>query len=299
MWPGYVAAVSLDPALRDDLAGFLARRFPAPSDRAALARKAGVPDIEAPESLAAWTALVNRADERGRLAHLVSAAADRAPNDRNLAEARRLVRAAGPPVLPLRLAGGLVLAALVGAGFWAIGARDEGAEGPVPAAGSAALAEPAHPAEAPGADEAANTGGDEAAAVAEPAVEDKGRANPGASDAVASPGASANKGAVTTKTDDGSAPAADVPSGCRAPEGQLVGWWWAGEKPGEAGETITLDVSANVRADYPRPENRYRMSRPILCTLTPGTRQRLSRAPQDAGRGHDWWVPLVAGDIRR
>ena len=282
--------MSLDPTVRADLARFLARRFPAPSDRAELARRAGVSDVEAPDAATAWTTLVERADATNRLAALVAAAAERAPNDRNLAEARRLVRAASPSRKPLAVAGLVVIA---GGLAWGV-LHPTGTPPPAPTVKTSPTPAPVEP--APGAaSPVAPVPPQVTVRTPVPAGETPKTAEIEAAGPPTVPPAAAPAAAELPAAE----PDPGVPARCRAPVGQLVGWWWAGDKPGDVGDTLTLDVSANVRADYPRPENGYRMSRPILCTLPPGTHQRLSRAPQDSGKGHDWWVPVVGGDFVR
>ncbi len=90
--------------------------------------------------------------------------------------------------------------------------------------------------------------------------------------------------------------ASRLPVGCTgAPAGEVVGYWYAGEKkPGEQGETITLDRDARVRVDYPRRENHNNFQTQERCVLPRGTRVKLELAPIDASKGR-WWVPVVGG----
>jgi len=88
-----------------------------------------------------------------------------------------------------------------------------------------------------------------------------------------------------------------VPARCLGAPGTVVGWWYAGTTPpGVQGTAIRLPGSVNVRDDYPREENGYSMRSTVLCSLSIGTRQRLSLPPVDIGRGQ-WWVPVAGGDL--
>lgn len=88
-----------------------------------------------------------------------------------------------------------------------------------------------------------------------------------------------------------------ISGNCRAPMGQLVGYWYAAERPGGPGEIITLEQGANVRQDYPRRENSWNARAPFVCGLLAGTQLRLSQEPIRMPRG-DWWVPIQGGDVR-
>lgn len=59
--------------------------------------------------------------------------------------------------------------------------------------------------------------------------------------------------------------------GCKAPNGQTVGWWYAGASaPGREGETITLRRGANVRAGVPAKKNGWRLQPAVGCGLQAG-----------------------------
>src|SRR5690606_28008681 len=80
---------------------------------------------------------------------------------------------------------------------------------------------------------------------------------------------------------------------CGARPGELVGYWYAGERPpGGAGEVVVLPHAVNVRAAYPEPANRFDARTPVRCVLGAGARVRLSADPIPVPRD-SWWVPLI------
>lgn len=285
--------MELDDATRDELAGFFARRFPTAESRDELARTAGfIPDtVEGPgTALTEWIALLDQAHRTGALARLADAACAAAPDDKNLAEARALLR--GPPVRPAGGGGrtvalvavGLVVA-LIGAGAlgasWMSGGEADAVPAP-PLPGAPVEVAPLPVETAPAIDVAPLTEPPVPAPVeVAPPVEPPA---PIAALAPPDPVQEIN-------------PARNRSPSCKAASGVMVGWWYAGtSSPGGLGETISLPTSVNVRDDYPRRENGYALKGRVLCWLPIGTRQRLSHAPVDIGQGH-WWVPLAGGDL--
>ena len=84
---------------------------------------------------------------------------------------------------------------------------------------------------------------------------------------------------------------------CARDPGTLVGYWYAGpQAPGEAGDTITVATSVNVRLDYPRQDNAFDTRSPIQCALGVGDQVLLREAPIAVPPGA-WWVPLYSGDL--
>ncbi|MDP2306678.1 MAG: hypothetical protein Q8P18_11705 [Pseudomonadota bacterium] len=266
--------IELDDATRDELAGFFARRFPSAEARVRLARTAGLvlePVDAGGTALAAWIALLARADQRGALALLADAACAAAPDDKNLAEARKLLR--GAPTRPaggggraVILLGAALVLLIVGAGatgaVWMMGEGDE-VEVEVTAAKEPPVKRPV-------------------AAVAEPVA------------AVEPPPVVEAHPAALAPT---RIPRRTGATSCEGTPGEIVGWWYAGTtSPGAQGATISLPSSVNVRDDYPRRDNGYALRGRVLCSLSVGTSQRLSNAPVDIGQGQ-WWVPLAGGDL--
>ncbi|MDP2311366.1 MAG: effector-associated domain EAD1-containing protein [Pseudomonadota bacterium] len=318
--------MELDDATRDELAGFFARRFPTADARERLARAAGVPpDAQSSaagsqDARAAWSALLTEARASGALLRLADAACAAAPEDGNLAEACALLR--GPPprraglsgvAAGVSLASALVVTALVG-GWWIFGGRGEGtpATSPTTTGSSAAVAPAPAPVDPP---EAAVPAVASEPVPTEPVPTDVAPvapSNPPApepadppvavSPAPAAPAPAATEPPAVASTARAPAPepftsASGAPSNCQGATGVVVGWWYAGTtSPGAQGETIGLPSSVNVRDDYPRRENGYALRGRVLCSLSGGTRQRLSQAPVDIGQGH-WWVPVAGGDL--
>ncbi len=94
---------------------------------------------------------------------------------------------------------------------------------------------------------------------------------------------------------------ADVTPGtfqrCTGGEGEVVGYWYAGEEePGAQGSTVTLTHAVNVRADYPDVHNRFDARSKVTCVLQEGDLVRLSRAAVKVP-GNAYWVPLMSGDL--
>jgi hypothetical protein len=87
-----------------------------------------------------------------------------------------------------------------------------------------------------------------------------------------------------------------VTPSCGAPDGELVGWWYAGAiSPGETGAVVTMPTSVRVRADYPSSANHFVIGAQ-RCSLPAGARVRLREAPVHVP-GDRWWVPLYGGDV--
>lgn len=292
--------MELDDTLRADLAGFFARRFPSTEARGRLAGAAGLPAADLPaDPRRAWDALVDRAVTRGRLLALVDAAGAAAPGDPNLLEIRRLLAGPAPapkPGVPARVAflGGLgVAAALVGIGV-TLGARmDDAAPAPTvteaPVVAPPVVTAPVTAEAMPTAEGEPTAPAAEVPAPEAPAPEAEAPAAPPVPEPRAEP-----RPPTPSSTAASVSPA---PSGCAGPAGTVLGWWYTNRgRPGDVGDVVTVPTNANVRVDFPRPENRFARGADVLCTLRAGTRQRLSHAPVSAG-GDQWWVPVAGGDL--
>ena len=84
---------------------------------------------------------------------------------------------------------------------------------------------------------------------------------------------------------------------CTAEEGEVVGYWYAGEQlPGTQGSTVTLTHAVNVRADYPDVHNRFDARSTVTCVLQEGDVVRLSSAAVKVP-GNAYWIPLISGDL--
>ncbi|NCG18531.1 MAG: hypothetical protein GWP91_05920 [Rhodobacterales bacterium] len=80
-------------------------------------------------------------------------------------------------------------------------------------------------------------------------------------------------------------------------EGELVGYWYAGEEPpGTQGSTVTLGHAVNVRVDYPDVHNRFDARSTVTCVLQEGDVVRLTAAAVKVP-GNAYWIPLISGDL--
>jgi hypothetical protein len=124
-----------------------------------------------------------------------------------------------------------------------------------------------------------------------------------ASSAQAAPVPSAGKSAPATPVAARSAPAPSstgtgrpIPTNCRGPAGERVGYWYAGTTaPWAKGADIVLPSAVNIRADYPHDTNHFAKNGQVLCSVSAGTRQHLTEAPIPVA-GH-FWVPVYGGDL--
>jgi len=95
--------------------------------------------------------------------------------------------------------------------------------------------------------------------------------------------------------DEGSTePAPTAPSltgGCKGPAGQVVGYAYAGSAtPSVAGGRWSVPQDVNVRAWYPTAENSYDTTGPVVCVLTSGSTV-LAGDPISVAGGA-FWVPV-------
>lgn len=236
----------------------------------------------------AWTVLLEEAHARGELGALLRRVAAERPDDDRLQEACRLLIGEPPRARGLRVprvAVAVALAALIGVAVL-VGPRPAPAPEPEPIRVELALQPQSVEAEEPVVLASARPAEPVAAQVA-------------LEDAVAG----SVEEAEVTRAGDALADAGDARVGdggagdCGARPGELVGYWYAGERPpGSAGEVVVMPHAVNVRADYPDADNQFDARAPVRCVIGAGTRVRLSADPIPVPR-ESWWVPLVSGDV--
>ena len=293
-----------------ELAPFFARRFPDDIERQRLTKAAKVPFVSGPTPLEAWAATLGTAQERRRLPELAAIAMQADSTDDNLQEVCTILTA---PIQRRRVRvaiGSGVAAALVllGVVSWSssepasvqpllsMRAPEAPVEPDAVLVSTAAMPRPQHTARP--------------AAVAAPVESAPAEATTAeATSAAATSAEAATAEAATAATAEATATsgaprapaaapeAAAAYTGCRAPAGTLVGYWYAGaEAPGAAGQTITMPITVNVRADYPDAHSHFNSRAPIRCVLNAGEQITLSAAPI-AVPGDRYWVPLHGGDL--
>jgi hypothetical protein len=77
----------------------------------------------------------------------------------------------------------------------------------------------------------------------------------------------------------------------------FIGYWYAGEdNPGAVGQTITVEIGVNVRADYPDTHNDFDKRTKVRCILKRGDKVKLTSTPILVP-GDRFWVPLYHGDL--
>ncbi len=326
--------MELDRNNAADLATFFAKRFPHPHQRRALVDEARMvfrePNSGGP--FEAWALLITRAQEQRAVDRLSNAAAAQDAEDENLQAVCALL--AGRPWPPQPRAGaprGLALSvgavalgvaaalalvllpgdstpaaapevATVSVAPQASGLRRSS---PPPAAAQkappvAASETPPAPPAPPAAAAAPEAAAPEAAAPA-PVPEEAPAAAPAPPAGTSAPPAPAPAPtAPATGTDAPPAlPAtqADDHGRCTTAAGGLVGYYYAGRSaPGAAGETITVDRTAFVRADYPDRHNRYNAKAAVRCSVIEGDQLTLTGAPI-AVPGDAYWVPVYSGAV--
>lgn len=95
-----------------------------------------------------------------------------------------------------------------------------------------------------------------------------------------------------------SGPAGEPDGPCPGTRDAVVGYAWAGEaSPGDKGDFWELDRHVNVRADFPKAENKWNSRAKTVCVIPPGAAIELVEGVM-AIRGGAFWVPVVAGHIR-
>ena len=283
-----------------DLAAFFAKRFPSYEQRAALCEAAGLAgDAQLTgDALTVWTDVVRVAVERKRLNDLVERAMQQRPDDENLREMAAVVSSGRR--WRSRRWGLLIGVPLVGAGLLLVWSPWSG-DAPTPsepagdgiamADAEAPAPEPAPPADVAEPSPEANVGeglptrygsrADESPAPEpEPAPEPAPPADEPEPTPVAKP---------TPKP-------AGAPLRCEGPDGEIVGYWYAGEDAPAKGSTHTVDGGMNVRVDYPDVHNDFDARSALVCTLGHGWQLRIGHEPL-AVPGGAYWVPLSPDDI--
>ncbi|MDG1484549.1 MAG: hypothetical protein P8R54_33490 [Myxococcota bacterium] len=271
-----------------ELADFFSRRFPDPLLRQRMASAAGLSDDDS-----GWGTLLLRAQSSGRLAHLADAAFAEAPEDENLRDVRQILTAPRRRKQTLFAVSSAVALALTLVIAFAATRSDPVAEPPVQPAAVLASADNTPP-------PAARVAAPKPEAVApvvkapEPPEAPEVREAPAALEAPAEPAGSGAEEAPAPRA----VPASRASTGrCRAGEGELIGYWYAGaDAPGAAGATISVPVTVNVRADYPDEHNRFNARADVQCVLLEGDRLTLTVDPIRVP-GQRYWVPLYGGDL--
>ena len=262
-----------------ELASFFAKRFGDLASQEGLVAQAGI-RVDAAEG---WPAIIEAAAEQQRLGALAQAALDRRPEDDNLREMAATLPDERVPMKVMLAAGAVLLALGLGAAAW-YGSADEHIEKLHPE--DEVLAEQV-PQEQPPQEPVAQPLPEPIQELTqpeelEPAIE---------AEAIEPELAAVEPAPLAELTP----PAAD--GRCGAPEGELVGYWYAGHpfEPG-AGDIYTMKHGKYVRAGYPARENGWDHEQAVRCALRAGDRVRISHEPilVDGGK---YWVPLHGGDL--
>ncbi len=274
-----------------ELADFFSRRFPDPLLRQRMASAAGLSDDDS-----GWGALLLRAQSTGRLAHLADVAFAEAPEDENLRDVRQILTAPRRRKQTIFAVSSAVALALILVVTFAATRSGPGAEQPVQPAAVLASADNTPP---PDARTAAPVPVEPEPVVPvvkapEPPEAPEVREAPAVPEAPAEPAGADAEPAPTPRA----APASRASTGrCRAGQGELIGYWYAGaDAPGAAGATISVPVTVNVRADYPDEHNRFNARADVQCVLLEGDRLTLTADPIRVP-GQRYWVPLYGGDL--
>ena len=310
--------MELDEREIADLAKFFAKRFPSFEERAALAESAGLAaEVQLTgDAGAAWADVGREAARRRRLVARVERALQRRPDDANLVDMLR-VFSSGKRWRSRRLGLLLVFAALpllLLGGWLALAPSSplpgEEEQGALPAAGSssesdeasAALAEGLPGREGEGSQSAAPSDEAQAERTQDEPTEEEGlvaEAEPGEGSVPSEATAPAPESRRTPPPTSAVTEAArgERPRGCTGDQGQVLGYWYAGEqRPGAVGDVHVVDGGVNVRLRYPCTENGWNARDTLVCSLGHGQRVRISREPIHVNGGA-WWVPLSGGDL--
>lgn len=311
--------MELDRNNAADLAQFFAKRFPQPHQRRELVDTARVVFREPATGGAfeAWALLLTRTQEQSALERLASAAARQDSDDENLQAVCALLAGRPWPPQPasqrrsgLLLSGGALLlgaAAAAALVFFTGGDPAPTAPEATPETTTAALqadppavAAPAPPAEpAPAPAEARPTPAPVAAAAPPPEPEPEPAPEPQPEPEPAPPAPAVAQSSPRSADAPPPLPAtrAHHSGRCTVPDGGLVGYYYAGrEAPGSKGQTIRVDRTAYVRADYPDRHNRYDRKAAVRCSVLEGDQLLLTAAPIQVP-GDAYWVPVYSGAI--
>ena len=293
-----------------ELAGFFAKRFPQAADLRAIAADAGVTPrrdpMASPED--AWTTLLHEANQRGRMRLLAHAAARRGPDDANLMGVCQVITGSTRPGAARIWDNPRTAPALAGAAIALLGLSAFAAFR-TPSAGALDVAAPDAPVvETTLAEAVVGEPTDPAGTAPSPAVDLVAVATPSGSTSTSKPWKAGNpldaprtavpaapeavpaRGSVTPQP-------ANYRGRCRLKEGGIVGYWYAGRSaPAQAGDTLIMPNSVNVRADYPDAHNDFDARTALRCTLAAGDKVRLTSDPI-AVPGGAFWVPLHSGDL--
>lgn len=281
-----------------ELAHFFARRFPDPAHRAPLLVAAGLTEPIADSPQAAWISIFCQARQSPfRLSALASCARRVDLEDDNLQDiCAILISSPSRFSSILAVASGIACALLVTAVVLPIFQSPSIAANPAPESTAlvSAVAPPlaSHASVATAATVPTSNlriyAKDDAPAAPPAAPPAPPEEPPAAPDIAEAPAAAAPPAPDRSS---------DYTGRCRARDGELIGYWYAGSSsPGAAGETITASVTTNVRADYPDVHNDFDARTTVRCILLEGQQVTLSVEPK-AVPGGRYWVPLYGGDL--
>jgi hypothetical protein len=267
---------------RRELAEFFAKRFSDDSVRSMLARQAGIKeDCSGSEAQAAWQDLITTAQNRRRLPNLAIVASKTDITDQNLQAVCNLLGARARITRNRILTG--VAAASIALGFGAVGWTLGSSDQPV------ALAELSQPAPIVA----------DAVVAAAPELVETPQPTPiveAIAEEAVTPEPSFARG-HTPPEDRMTGPAWRDGRCTYDKPGDFIGYWYAGaDNPGAVGETITVSLGVNVRADYPDLHNNFDKRTKVRCILKRGDKVKLTAAPILVP-GDRFWVPIYHGDL--
>jgi hypothetical protein len=273
---------------RRELAEFFAKRFSDDAVRTMLAQQAGIEATEIEgEATIAWETLITTAQNRRRLPNLAIVASRTDQTDQNLQAVCNLLGARAR-IMRNRILSG-VAAASIALGFgiagWTLGTQDApealvSADAVLPelASDTQILPTPFSAEEIPNAD-ASSTPTTAVSAEATVAIE------------------AAYVRSHTPPKDRTKGPAWHNGRCTYDKSSDFIGYWYAGENsPGAAGQTVTVELGVNVRADYPDVHNNFDKRTKVRCILKRGDKVKLTAAPILVP-GDRFWVPLYHGDL--
>jgi len=308
---------------KEELAQLLATHLVGFATRRATAEEAGMPDAQvAGDPEQSWKLLIEEALERGRLRHLLAAAALQAPGDTMLAAISESAERGTLEIpeeveqwsfpwrtLGVGFVGAVFIVVLVLLGVRVVSWMSTSEDADDRAA--IAEGEPGKPAHVPVRDALLTTGEETPARApaptGEPEAQDTDQEGTGPDTELQVLGKKYIKipeppspPPEEVVKEEGSADPAPTPppstgAGCKGPAGQVVGYAYAGSSaPTIAGGRWTLDKDVNVRATYPTAENGYDTTGRVVCVLRSG-----SVVPAGAPipvAGGAFWVPVKGAE---
>ena len=277
-----------------ELADFFSRRFPEDEQRQRMASAAGITD-----GFDDWGRLLREAQACNRLYKLADVTTAAAPEDDNLRDVCTILtapRRRRRATMSVSAAAVVVLGVVLGLGLSPTAPVP--VEEPAAVLASANAAPPPSPVpevlRSPVAMTPAAAPAKEAVALPaeapEAAPEDSAEEVPAPEPA----GSDVEEPELAPSPFAASAP---LTGRCRAKDGALIGYWYAGAlTPGAIGAEVEIPVTVNVRADFPDVHNNFDARAPVRCVLLKGERVMLSGEPIQVP-GDRYWVPLHGGDL--